>query len=117
MPSPIVYWEICVRDMDAGTEFYRKVMGWEISRDPDIPNYCDANTGAEPGGGIFPAEGEMKPYVTIYAKVDDIDAILDKAAKHGAFIIQRKKLICEKHGYYGMFADPDGNVIGLWSKT
>ena len=116
MPNPIVHWEICVSDAAAGREFYGKLFGWEITADESM-DYNTVNTGEEPGGGIFQAMGEMKPYVTIYAKVDDIDGTLDEAEKLGAFIIQRKKQISEEHGYYGMFADPDGNVIGLWSKT
>lgn len=116
MPNPIVHWEICVKDAATAKEFYGKLFGWEITADESM-DYNTVNTGEEPGGGIFQAMGEMKPYVMIYVKVDDIDGTLDEAEKLGASIIQRKKQISEEHGYYGMFADPDGNVIGLWSKT
>ncbi len=116
MSNPVVHFEICVKDMDAGIDFYRNLFGWEITKDQNM-TYAMIRTGEDPEGGIFPAEGDMKPFVTVYAKVEDIDAVLDKAERMGAFIIQRKKLITEQYGYYGMFADPDGNVIGLWSKT
>ncbi len=52
-----------------------------------------------------------------YASVADIDATLNEAEKLGAFIVTRKAKISDEFGYYGMFADPDGNVIGVWSKT
>jgi predicted enzyme related to lactoylglutathione lyase len=102
--------------MKAGIDFYREVFGWDIVEDPDM-KYGMVSTGRDPGGGIFQAEGEMRPYVTVYIGVDDINATLEKAKELGAFIIQEKKQISEEHGYYGMFADMDNNVIGLWSST
>ena len=116
MAEPICHWEINVKNMDAAVDFYKGVFGWDIRKDEKM-NYGIINTGEEPGGGIFQVEGEMKPYVTVYVKVDDINGKLDEAEKLGAHIIQRKKAISEEHGFYGMFADADGNVIGLWSKT
>jgi uncharacterized protein len=114
MVNSIVHFEICVKNMKTGMDFYGKIFDWKIAMDEKM-NYGMISTGAEPDGGIFQAEGEMPPYVAIYVKVDDIDAVLDRAEEAGAFIIQRKKLISEEFGYYGMFADPDNNVIGLWS--
>ncbi len=115
MPNPICHFEICVKNLKAGTEFYSKLFGWEIHEDTNL-QYGAVSTGEDPGGGIFQLQGDMKPYVTVYVKVDDINAMLEKAKGNGAFIIQEKKMISEEYGYYGMFADPDGNVIGLWSK-
>ena len=50
------------------------------------------DTGDEgPGGGIMEVEGAgMKPYLTIYLEVDDIDKVLKKAEKAGATIIAWK---------------------------
>ncbi|MFH1675774.1 MAG: VOC family protein [bacterium] len=117
MPNSICHFEICVKNTQKGIEFYKSLFDWDIKMDTAMPEYGMISTGGEPDGGIFPAQGEMKPYVTIYVKVDDIDGTLDKAAESGAFIIVRKTKISDEYGYYGMFADPDGNVIGLWSKT
>ncbi len=115
MPNPVAHWEICVKDIKAGIGFYKSLFDWEIREEPEM-NYAMVNTGEEPDGGIFQAQGEMKPYVTIYYKVEDIDAVIDKAEKLGAFVIARRTLISEQYGYYGLFADPDGNLVGLWSK-
>lgn len=115
MANPIVHFEICVNDMKKGIEFYKNVLGWDIT-EGEMNNYGIISTGADPGGGIMKTQGEMKPYVTIYAKVDDIPAVLAKAKENGAHIVQEKKMISEEHGYYGMFADLDGTVIGVWSK-
>lgn len=115
MPNPICHFEICVKDLNKGMDFYRKVFGWDISYEEDM-EYGIINTGEEPGGGLNIARGDMKPYVTLYPKVDDITATLQTAKENGAFIIAEKSKISDEHGYYGMFADPDGNVIGVWSK-
>ncbi len=102
--------------MEKGIEFYKQVFDWDITSIPEM-KYGMISTGGEPGGGIMQAEGEMKPYVAIYVGVEDIDATLVKAKELGAHIIQEKKQISEEHGYYGMFADKDNNVIGVWCKT
>lgn len=117
MPNPIGHFEICVSNLEEGKEFYSKLFEWDIHMDSSMPGYALANTSKEPGGGIFQAEGEMKPFVTIYVEVDDIDGVLAKAESMGAMIIAKKTKISDEHGYYGMFADPDKNVIGLWSRT
>ena len=115
MPNPIAHFEICVKDLKAGVEFYKSLFDWKIEIDPQM-NYGMINTGKEPGGGIFQVQGDMKPYLAIYPQVDDIDAMLDKAEKLGAFVIVRKTKISDQFGYYGLFTDPDGNVIGVWSQ-
>jgi hypothetical protein len=115
MPHPIAHFEICVRNLESSTEFYKKLFGWEISHIPEM-NYGMIKTGGPVDGGLFQAQGEMKPYVSVYAEVDDIDAMLDKAEKLGAFIIARRTEIGQGFGSYGMFADADNNVIGLWSR-
>ena len=115
MPNPIAHFEICVKDLKKGIDFYKSVFDWDIQVEKTM-NYAMVSTGGDRGGGIFEAQGEMKPYVTIYPEVDDIPAVLKKAAANGAFIVAEKTKISDEWGYYGMFADPDGNVIGVWSK-
>jgi uncharacterized protein len=116
MPNPVAHFEICVKDLKAGADFYKKLFGWKIKVDHKM-NYGMIDTGAQPGGGIFQVQGEMKPYVAIYPEVKNIDALLKKAEKLGAKIVVTKTLISEEWGYYGMFADPDGNMIGVWAKS
>jgi uncharacterized protein len=115
MPNPIAHFEICVKDLKAGTDFYRELFGWTIKMESTM-NYAMIDTGKEPGGGIFQAEGDIKPYLAIYPEVDDIEKTLEKAEKLGAFIIVKKTKISDEWGYYGLFTDPDGNVIGVWSR-
>jgi len=116
MASPIVHFEICVTDLEKSRDFYANIFGWDMKFDSGM-DYVEISTGSEPGGGIFRTKGEMKPYVTVYMKVDDINATIEKAKQNGAFIIAEKTKISDEHGYYGMFADADNNVIGVWSSA
>jgi predicted enzyme related to lactoylglutathione lyase len=116
MPSPITHFEIAVKDLNASVKFYKKVFGWDIRKIKGM-KYAMIDAGKKPGGGIMEIEGaDMRPYVAIYPEVDDIDAVLKKAEKAGAFIIAWRTEIGGDWGFYGMFADPDRNVIGVWSK-
>ena len=113
MPNPVVHWEICAKDGKASAEFYQKLFDWKIDEDENM-NYFMCSCG-EKGidGGIFQAKGEMPNYVTIYVKVDDLDAYIEKAVSLGGTKIVGATEI-PGHGYYAMFVDPSGNVIGLF---
>ena len=116
MPNPIVHFEIGVKDIQAGMGFYKDIFGWDISHDPDM-NYVVIDTGDDPGGGIFGCSEAMPTGVYIYVKVDDIGDSLKKAEELGGKIIKEKTQVSEEHGYFALFSDPDGNAIGIWSKT
>ena len=50
-----------------------------------------------------------------YILSEDIEATLAKAAELGATIVTEKSQI-PGIGYYALFDDPDGNLIGLFSE-
>ena len=74
MGNPAVHWEICAKNPQKAVEFYGKLFDWDIEYMDNL-NYwmCNVSKGGI-GGGIFKAEGEMPSYVTIYIKVDDVQA-------------------------------------------
>jgi hypothetical protein len=112
MGNPIVHWEICAKNSKKAVEFYSRLFDWKIEFDKNL-DYWMCNVGPSGiGGGIFQAQGEMPSYVTIYIKVDDLQAALDKAVELGAFKIADPTPI-PGVGSYAMFADPEGNAIGL----
>ena len=53
----------------------------------------------------------------LYIRCEDIDGMLDSVTAAGGEIVQRKKKISDEYGYYGLFKDPHGTVVGLWCKT
>ncbi|MFL6072980.1 MAG: VOC family protein [Mycobacteriales bacterium] len=91
-------------------KFYGELFGWEIDADNEW-NYGMAM----PGGatiGVGPSQ-DGRPASTIYFAVDDLQAALDKAGKLGGKAVQPPTPI-PGMGSFATFADPDGNVIGLF---
>jgi predicted enzyme related to lactoylglutathione lyase len=51
------------------------------------------------------------PVVTV--EVDDIDAALESVERHGGKAVVGRTAVGEM-GFSAYFADPEGNVLGLW---
>lgn len=119
--NAIGWFEIHVNDFDAAMKFYGGIFSWEFKQ--------SQSTGSS-YWNIFPGEGSIgggfmkkeKPEhtgsaVILYIEVDNIDETLKKTAELGGKIHTTKTLINENAGSFGLFNDPDGNLIGLWSKN
>jgi len=77
-------------------------------------NYMMVDTGGQPGGGINIVD-TMKPSGTVlYVEVEDIEAKLAKASQLGGKVIAPKTAI-PGIGFFGMFEDPDGNTMGVFT--
>jgi predicted enzyme related to lactoylglutathione lyase len=80
-----------------------------------MPGYGMAKT-AESGsinGGIYQCKETEKPSITFYIHVDDLQAYLDKVSSLGGKTIVPPSPI-PGIGNFAMFADPAGNVLGLF---
>ncbi|MET9273528.1 VOC family protein [Kribbella sp. NPDC003557] len=112
MANPVIHFEIGGRDLTRMTSFYGELFGWNPQ--PAGPEYAlvPAGTSGGLGGGLLQTSGEMQPYVTVYVAVDDLRAMLDRAAALGAKTVVTPTMI-PGVGEFALFADPDGNVIGL----
>jgi uncharacterized protein len=114
MGNPVVHFEICVKDDKAANKFYGELFGWKINADnPANYGMVDTDSAGEGiGGGISkPPEG-VDPYTTVYVNVDDVQAKLDQAEKLGAKVLMPPMQVPEGPEI-AMFADADGNMIGL----
>jgi hypothetical protein len=78
-------------------------------------NYVLIETpGGPPGGGMNVVD-KMEPSGTVvYVMVEDIEGALDKVEDLGGKILMRKSPI-PNIGYFGVFADPEGNKLGLYT--
>lgn len=119
--SPIGWFEIHVKDFDKAKDYYGKLFGWEFHLSQSTKShYWNINTGeGSIGGGFMKKE---KPEhegqsVLIYVEVEDIENTLKNVNELGGKIHTAKTLINEKAGYFALFYDNDGNLIGLWSKN
>ena len=118
MGQPVVHWEIAGKDAKKLQGFYADLFDWKVEMlkpDPNSPmEYGMVQTGGEGGinGGITTAPKDA-PYVTFYIQVDDLQTYLDKAEGLGGKTVVPPMEI-PGAGHMAMFADPEGNVIGLW---
>jgi predicted enzyme related to lactoylglutathione lyase len=118
MGAPVAWFEITSHDPDRSKAFYRQLFDWTISDSPD-PGYALVKTGAGEeaiGGGIGATQSpDDAGGVTVYVKVDDLQAYLDKAETLGAETLVPPTDLPGDFGRFAMLADPDGHTVGLWS--
>ncbi len=111
----IVHVEIPAANTEAAGKFYQDLFGWKIQPMPEM-NYTmwEAGDGVSYGG--FPQVSDENPagQVLVYIASDDIDADLKKAEKLGGKVVHPKAEI-PGMGWFGMFQDPTGNVLGLYT--
>lgn len=113
-PGPICYVEIGTTDVPRSARFYSNIFGWQIT-DMNTTVYTTFSTGDGIGGGFYRTD-QVKPGggIIIYIAVDDITATLSQIIAAGGRTLVPKSEIPQT-GWYGHFADPDGNHLGLYT--
>lgn len=110
MTNPVVHFEILGKDATKTQKFYGDLFGWKIdANNPWNYGMVDTQAGAGINGGIAGGERSM---VTFYVQVPDLQAALDRAVKLGGAVTMPITQIPDGPTI-AMFADPDGNPIGL----
>ncbi len=110
----VVHVEIPAENVEGAGRFYQELFGWKLEPMPEM-NYTMWEAGDGSGGG-FPAVSADNPagQVLIYIASDDIEVDLKKAEKLGGRVVHQKTEI-PGMGWYGVFQDPTGNVLGLYT--
>ena len=109
----ITHIEIPVSDFAKATEFYSQVFGWQIAEAEGFEGYpmWQAPNGVSGGALTERQEGFTQPRSII--EVDSIDDTLAKATAEGATVVTPKSEITPT-SWWAVFADPDGNHVGLF---
>lgn len=114
MASPVVHFEILGKDGAKTREFYGSLFDWKYNIHEGMDyGLVEAAGEKSIGGGIGGAPEGVKPVLTFYVQVDDLQAYLDKAEKLGGKTISPPAPI-PGVGSFAWFADPDGNCVGLY---
>ncbi len=115
MANGVVHWEINGTDGPALQKFFGDLFDWEIVADNPM-NYgvVSAPSGGPGIGGGIMGMGSVEPpaRVTIYVGVDDVTEYLEKAASLGGSVVMPETKVMEDV-IIGLFADPEGHVVGL----
>lgn len=112
MAYPVTHFEINAQDAPATQKFYKDLFGWGIdTNNPQNYGMVDTKTkGTGINGGIG-ASQQGKSWVTFYVETDDPAATLAKAERLGGRRVMEP--MDSGNVVYALFADPEGNVIGL----
>lgn len=112
----IVHVEISANDSVVTGKFYSDLFGWKTAPMPGFESYVTFAPQSGPSGGFPQVDGEnARPWnILLYISTDDIDASLAKAESLGGTTAVPKTQI-PGVGWFGVFTDPSGNHIGLFT--
>ncbi len=110
----VVHVEIPASNVEAAGSFYHELFGWKLQHVPEM-NYTMWEAADGTGGG-FPEVSEDNPAgrVLVYIDSDDIEADLNKVVRLGGKVLHEKMEIPQT-GWFGVFQDPAGNVLALYT--
>ncbi len=116
MGAPVSWFDFTARDTKATGEFYTQLFGWTLNDSGDGAYWLvDTHAGdGAIGGGIGALQGPGDaPSTTVYMRVDDLGATLDRAVSLGGAVVVPPTPLPGDYGSFAMFSDPEGRVVGL----
>jgi hypothetical protein len=110
MSHPVVHFEIGCKDKEATSAFYSAVFEWEIDADP----MGAIDTGSADGiqGHIAALGHEPHQFTHFYVETNDVEQTLAKVEQLGGKTVVPPVPL--PSGTFAWFADPEGNIVGLW---
>ena len=114
MSSPLIHFEVAGKDPDKLQSFFGDLFGWQVNSDNPM-NYGMVMLNDSVGGGIGPTPDGAPPHAMFYIGVDDVGAALDKAESLGGSKVMGPMDVPDGPTI-GHFADPEGNVVGLFAR-
>ena len=111
MGSPVIHFEVVGTNGAKLQEFYGGLFDWKISTDNPM-NYGIVDNGGEGINGGIGETDDGKGHVTFYVQTDDISKSLEKAESLGGTTVMPRTELGDMVTI-GLFADPEGHVVGL----
>ena len=109
--NPVTHFEITAKDSKKLQDFYTKAFEWKLIDAPQNYKMVDTNADGHGIGGGIGQSRDGKGMLTVYIESDDIKGTLAKVEKLGG----RTVMPATQAGpvEIALFADPEGNVVGL----
>jgi predicted enzyme related to lactoylglutathione lyase len=114
MGAPIVHLEFKSANFDRTADFYAKLFDWRTEKNASS-SYMKLDSTDGPSGGWVRADLVQAPGPIAYLSVDDLPGKLAEVEQAGGRVLVHS-LPFAGGGEVGLFADPDGNVLGLWHR-
>jgi uncharacterized protein len=115
MAAPIIiHLEFSSADFGRTAAFYGELFGWQTQQNATA-SYMKLDGAEGPTGGWVRADMAQSSGPLPYLQVDDLAATLEKVERAGGRVVARR-LPFAGGGEVALFADPDGNVMGLWMR-
>lgn len=109
----VTHLDIPVSDHRRATEFYGGLFGWNLFEMPGFEGYPMWQAPNQVSGGGLAPRGEGFEQPRAYVEVDSIEEALATVQRTGGRVVMEKSPISET-SWFAVFADPDGNHIGLY---
>ena len=114
MADPVIHFEIIGKDAAGPQKFYTDLFGWQIDAGNPLKYGNVAASGGGIGGGVGPTmDGSTR--TMFYVAVEDLQAKMDAAQALGGKTVM-PPVDVPGGPSIAMFADPDGNLIGLMKR-
>jgi predicted enzyme related to lactoylglutathione lyase len=110
----ICYVEMPANDIARSADFYKAVFGWNIRQRGDGATAFDDGVGEVSGAWVQGRPSSPQPGLLIYIMVDSVEATIKKVIAAGGNIVQ--PLGADAPEITARFADPGGNVLGLYQE-
>jgi predicted enzyme related to lactoylglutathione lyase len=110
----ICYLEIPTDDVARSVRFYQAVFGWPVRQRGDGATAFDDGVGEVSGAWVTGRPASPTPGLLLYVMVDSVEATVEAVVAHGGRIVQ--PLGVDAPELTARFADPDGNVLGLYQE-
>src|SRR5450432_3947622 len=102
MAAEIIHIEFKSANFARTTEFYARLFDWRTEQNASA-SYMKLSGDGAPSGGWVRADLVQAPGPIAYLAVDDLASKLEEVEAAGG-------------GEIGLFADPDGDIMGLWHR-
>ena len=110
----VCYIEIPALDVDASSNFYKSVFGWNTRKRGDGSLSFDDGVGEVSGRWVLGRKAMTEPGLLIYIMVDSVVATIDAVIANGGIIVQ--PIGGDAPQITARFSDPAGNVLGLYQE-
>jgi predicted enzyme related to lactoylglutathione lyase len=118
-PGRVAWFDITTTNLTQAKDFYGKLFDWKFNPLQGTDLAVEIVAGETAIGTIRVAEGQISAFNgVVYVQVTDVQASCKKAKELGAIIVPGFPFnLPDGVGAIGLFADPSGHPMGMYSRT